>query len=82
MPGFSIFIGIYVIINFLVMYCLAIEKIRVFLFFIPAVIAQYFLICRFHETLEDIVNINIAISAVLLFLILIYVFSTNLVQKR
>jgi O-antigen/teichoic acid export membrane protein len=72
LPRFVIFIGIYVLINFMVMFFLAIEKVWVSLFLIPMIIAQYILISFHHDTLYEVMNINIVVSCILYLSLFLY----------
>ena len=72
LPRFSIFIGLYVITNFMVMFLLAIEKTKVFVFLVPAVLYQFILINTYHSSLYQIININIYVSLVLLLFVWLY----------
>jgi len=71
-PLFSLFVGVYVLINFMVMFLLAINKTKVALLQIPAVIAQYILIYYFHDSLTDVIKINLFVAVFLLVTILLY----------
>ncbi|OGC50285.1 hypothetical protein A2716_03695 [candidate division WWE3 bacterium RIFCSPHIGHO2_01_FULL_40_23] len=71
-PAFSVFMGLYVMINFMVMFFLAINKGKVFLFQFPAVFLQFVLISLYHESLLEVVIINISISLLLLLAIVLY----------
>ncbi|MFZ5424763.1 MAG: oligosaccharide flippase family protein [Patescibacteria group bacterium] len=71
-PKYTLFVGIYVLINFMILFFLAINKTRVFLLQVPIVIFQYAFINLKHSTLEEIININIFVSALLLLLVLLY----------
>ncbi len=72
LPRFAIFISLYVLINFMVMFFLAINKTSVYLLQIPVIIAQFILIYLFHNSIEQIININIIVSMVLLVFIVLY----------
>ena len=72
LPRFSIFIGLYVITNFMVMFLLAIEKTKVFVFLVPAVLYQFILINTYHSSLYQIININSYVSLVLLLFVWLY----------
>ncbi len=72
LPQFSIFVALYVLINFMIMYFLAIGKTKVYLFQLPAIAAQYLLIVLFHNSLSQVIWINIAVAAFLLAAVLLY----------
>lgn len=71
-PRFAIFIGLYVLINFLILFFLAIEKTSVYVCILPAVVVQAILINLFHGSLVQIINVNIISSLILLLAIVIY----------
>lgn len=73
LPMFSIFIGLYVMVNFFVLLLLAINKTKVFMFLLPAVLVQYFLISNSVENLSDVIKVNVYITAILLVIICAYV---------
>ena len=69
LPMFSLFIGIYIVINFLILFFLAVNRTSVFLLLLPGLVVQYMLILTNHETLYDIISADIyagIISLVLL----------------
>lgn len=72
LPRFVLFVGVYVMTNFMILFLLAINKVRVFLFLIPAIIAQIVLISLFHDSIVSIVNVNLAVSASLLLGVVLY----------
>jgi O-antigen/teichoic acid export membrane protein len=74
LPLFSVFVGLYVTINFLVMFLLAIDKSKVYVFLLPGVVAQYLLINFYHDSLFQIIKINISVSALLVGAIALYLF--------
>lgn len=59
---FAVFIGLYSMINFLILFYLAIGKTKVFIFLVTAVILQFVLINLFNEDINTIIKINIAIT--------------------
>jgi O-antigen/teichoic acid export membrane protein len=77
LPRFVIFIGIYVLVNFMVMFFLATERTKVFLFLIPVVIMQYILINLYHDSLYSVINVNIFSAAVLLVSLIAYFFTSK-----
>ena len=77
LPRFAFFIGLYVLVNFMVFYFLAIEKTKVFMFLIPTVVAQYILLHMFNNSVESIINVNISVTAVLLLALVIYFLTTK-----
>ncbi len=77
LPRFSIFVLFYVLINFFIMYCLAIEKTWVFIFLLPGLLIQYILISVNHASLYDVINANIIASIITLGLLTIYAQKTK-----
>ncbi len=72
LPRFAIFVGMYVLINFMILFFLAIEKTGVVLLLLPAITLQVILISFHHESLASVVNVNLAVSFVLLLGVGIY----------
>lgn len=72
LPLFSLFMGSYVLINFFILFLLAIEKIKVYFLLIPAVIIQLLLISRFHDSIVEVVVANLTVSASLLFGVILF----------
>lgn len=72
LPKFSLFVGSYVLINFMILFLLAIEKIRVFLFLIPAIIAQVMLIIKYHGDISSVINVNLVVSLALLLGVIVF----------
>ena len=64
---FVIFMGLYVMLNFMTLFLLAIEKTRVYLLQIPAVILQAVLIVFFHKDLHQVIDMNL-LAATFLFI--------------
>ncbi len=77
LPMFSIFISIYVLIHFMIRYFLAIDKTRITLIVIPAVILQYILISRYHTDIFEIMRINILVSTLILVTLGIYLYKLS-----
>jgi O-antigen/teichoic acid export membrane protein len=71
-PRFSVFVGLYVLVNFLLMFLLAVEKTKIFVVLLLAVVVQYMLISLKHENLNDIINANIFVAVTVLVSILVY----------
>jgi O-antigen/teichoic acid export membrane protein len=70
-PLFSVFMGLYVLINFFVMFNLAIGRTKVFMLQVPTIIAQYLLIVLFHQNFYQVIWVNIFVSfALLVFLVI------------
>jgi len=74
LPHFSIFIAIYVLINFMVLFFMAIDKTKVFIVLLLATVSQYLLLLRYHSSIAQVININISISLGLLILLISYLF--------
>jgi len=84
LPLFSVFVAFYVLINFLVMFFLAIDKKKVGLLLLPGVLIQYILLNIFHETLWDVINVNIAVSVFILISLSVYFYFSlpNRIRKK
>lgn len=72
LPRFSIFMGIYVVLNFMKMVFLAVNKTKILFLFIPVAVAQYVLIYLFHSSLLQVINMNIIVSSITLIIIIMY----------
>lgn len=72
LPRFALFVGFYVLINFMVLFFLAIERMKIFQFLIPAIIAQVILIIRYHESIANVVTVNLVVSFTLLVGVMLY----------
>ena len=72
LPLYTIFISIYVLLNFMNMVFLAINKTVMFFLYLPALLLQYLLINSFHTTLFEVIKINIIVSLSLLFFVVLY----------
>lgn len=72
LPKFSIFVGLYVFINFLIMFFLAIERARVSIILLVGVILQVIMINLFHATIDVVIMVNTTISALLLMSLLLF----------
>ena len=73
LPLFSCFIALYILITFLSMFLLAINKTKAFLFILPACALQYLLITLFHTTIFSVIKADILTSGISCLLISIYV---------
>lgn len=69
---FSIFVAFYILVNFLIMFMLAIDNKKVWIFLVPAVILQYILLSLNHNTLNDIIRVNVLVLGLLLLSISVY----------
>jgi O-antigen/teichoic acid export membrane protein len=76
LPLFSVFVAFYVLIHFLVMFFLAIDKKVVGFLLLPGVLIQYLLLNFFHDNLWDVININIGVSVLTLVLLSTYFYFT------
>ena len=74
-PSFAIFIGLYVLITFMVNFFLAINQTKIFLLLLPAVAVQFLALNIFNDSLFTVIRVNILIAATLLILLFIYGFS-------
>lgn len=77
LPRFSFFIGLYVIINFLVVFFLAINRTSVFLMLIPGPIFQFILINNSHKDLFQIINADIYAGIITLVLLVVFFVTLN-----
>jgi len=73
LPLFSVFVALYILITFLSMFLLAINKTKAFLVILPACALQYGLITYFHTTIYSIVKANILSAGIACLFIIIYV---------
>lgn len=80
-PLFSMFIGAYVLVNFMTLFFLAIEKTRVVLFQIPAVLLQIILITLFHASLRQVIIVNLCVVILLLVFLVLYYFLCEAEKK-
>lgn len=72
LPLFSVFVAFYVLINFLVMFFLAIDKKKVGFLLLPGVLIQYIALNFFHDSLWEVINVNIMVSVFTLLLLSVY----------
>jgi len=72
LPKFSIFMAFYVLINFFVLFFMAVEKYLPILFLGIGVLLQIALISVFHDSLGVIVNVNVFVTGLVLFLLVVY----------
>ncbi len=72
LPRFSIFVGFYVLVNFLSMFLLAIEKTSVALVLVLGGIIQLVLLNVYNTSIVGVININIAVTALLLLVMCAY----------
>lgn len=77
LPRFSLFIGLYVIINFLVVFFLAINRTSVFLVLLPGLILQYVLIATSHDNIYQIINADIYAGIITLALLSVFFIAGN-----
>lgn len=84
LPLFSVFVAFYVLINFLVMFFLAIDKKKVGLLLLPGVLIQYIALNFFHDSLWEVINVNIMISVFTLILLSVFFYFSvpNIVKKK
>src|SRR3989339_314621 len=72
LPRFSIFIALYILVNFLALFFLAIEKYKLPIVLLPAVVVQFVLLNIFHRDLLEIINVNIAVTLVVLVIFIVF----------
>lgn len=82
LPRFSIFMGMYVLVNFLVMYFLAIEKTKIVYLQLPFVVLQFILLNVFKDSINSVINVNILTLALLLGVLGFYVGKTYKDQTK
>jgi O-antigen/teichoic acid export membrane protein len=63
LPLFSVFVALYVMITFLAMFLLAVNKTRSFLIILPACMLQYALITVAHADITSVIRVNILAAA-------------------
>ncbi len=74
LPKFAVFVGLYILIYFMTMYFLAINKTKVFVLLLLGVIAQFILLSAFHDSVNSVINVNILVSMLLFLSTLLYYF--------
>ena len=72
LPRFSIFMAFYVLINFFVLFFMAVGKYLPVLFLGVGALLQVSLIWFFHDSLGSIVNVNIFVTGLVLLLLVVY----------
>jgi len=72
LPAFSVFVGLYVLINFMTLFMIAIDKHSIFIVQLPVILLQVILIYLFHTSLNQIILVNITVTALALLLIVLY----------
>lgn len=72
LPSFSLFVSLYVLVNFFLLYFLAISKTAIFVLIIPAAVIQVALISVFHNNLAEVINVNILSISLLFLALLLY----------
>ena len=73
LPLFAVFTAEYILLSFLSMFLLAINKTKAFLIILPACIVQYALLTFFHLTIFSVIKANILSTGVACLLITVYV---------
>jgi O-antigen/teichoic acid export membrane protein len=83
LPYFSVFIGLYILINFFILFFLAINKTFVFALLIPGLIIQYLMINARHTNLYEIITANTCAGIItLVLLIMFFIISNNARNKE
>lgn len=77
LPLFSIFISAYVLVTFLFMFFMAIDRHRLIGWILPAIVAQFVLINLYHGTLFTVMRINIYVTMSLLVILLFYLYKIS-----
>jgi len=77
LPGFSVFIAIYVLVGFLILFMMAIEKTYISVLLLLTVLVQYILLNKSHSV-SEVISINISVVSVLFcILIILSLFELN-----
>ncbi len=76
-PIFTVFMGIYVLINFLIMFFLAIEKTKVVLILLPMILLQFVLLNALPSTLHDVIYVDMFVAVFTVFLLIVYFLLTT-----
>ncbi|MBD3366157.1 oligosaccharide flippase family protein [candidate division WWE3 bacterium] len=71
-PRFALFVGFYVLINFFVMFFMAAEKYVATVFLLLGVFLQAVLIWFFHDSILQVVNINVLVTGLVLLGLILY----------
>jgi O-antigen/teichoic acid export membrane protein len=74
LPLFATFIGLYVFINFMALFFIAVEKFKIYLVMVPGVVLQFVLIALYHQTLTQIIMADIAGALLVLVCMIVYYF--------
>ncbi len=72
-PLFALFVSLYILITFLSMFLLAINKTRAYLIILPACVVQYLLITTFHQNLTSVIKANTLSAGLACLFITMYV---------
>ncbi len=73
LPMFAFFVALYILITFLSMFLLAINKTKAYLIILPACVLQYLLISSYHTNLFGIIKANILATGLACLFIAMYV---------
>jgi O-antigen/teichoic acid export membrane protein len=79
---FACFISLYSLGNVFVLTCLAVNKLSIWIITLIAAIAQAILISLFHQTIMDIIIVNIGVTAVFVFSAFIYYTYEHATMKK
>lgn len=82
LPLFILFIASYVLIDFLLMFLLAIEKTKPYILLILIIIFQITLITHYHKTISDIIYINTILTVCYAIILCIYIYFVIKNEKR
>lgn len=77
LPRFSLFISLYVLINFIFIFLLAIDKVKITLISLPAILVQFILINFYHQSIFQVININISVAAGILVILIFYLYKLS-----
>jgi O-antigen/teichoic acid export membrane protein len=73
LPMFALFVALYILITFLSMFLLAINKTKAYLVILPACVIQYLLVSSYHTNLFSIIKANILATGLACLFIAMYV---------
>ncbi len=71
-PLFALFVGVYILINFFTMLCIAVGKVNVYAILSIGVILQFIGIQMYHTNLYNIISVNLVVSICVLVVLLAY----------
>lgn len=72
LPMFSVFVALYVLVNFFVLFFLAIEKRAVSLILLPMILLQYLLLQQFHSSIYEVIKVDIFVCIMTLVMLILF----------